>query len=89
MAEFRCKLLDRNSIPFGMTLHAQPGWNRIDETTALKVEGYGGEFALLEDKEIIQDQLWTAVNLYYGLAASKGGAGLFAIGAKILISHLS
>jgi hypothetical protein len=76
VVELRYKLLDRDVMPFGLTLHAQPGWNRVDETTALQVEGYGSEFALLADKEIVKDQLWTAVNLWYGLAASKdAGAG--------------
>lgn len=75
VVELRYKLLDRETMPFGLTLHAQPGWNRVDETTALQVEGYGSEFALLADKEIITDQLWTAVNLWYGLAASKDARG--------------
>jgi hypothetical protein len=72
--EFRYKLLDRDTMPFGLTLHAQPGWNRVDEMTALRVEAYGSEFALLADKEIIKDRLWTAVNLWYGLGASKQAA---------------
>jgi hypothetical protein len=75
VVEFRYKLLDRNTMPFGLTLHAQPGWNRVDETTALQVEGYGSEFALLADKEIVRDRLWAAVNLWYGLAASKEAVG--------------
>jgi hypothetical protein len=75
VVEFRYMLLDRNTMPFGLTLHAQPGWNRVDETTALRVEGYGSEFALLADKEIVKDQLWTAVNLWYGLSASKDVGG--------------
>ncbi|MCW2318730.1 hypothetical protein M2322_004299 [Rhodoblastus acidophilus] len=75
VVELRYKLLDRDAMPFGLTLHAQPGWDRVDETTALRVEGYGGEFALLADKEIIKDRLWTAVNLWYGLAASKDAGG--------------
>lgn len=69
--EFRYKVLDREVMPFGLTLHAQPGWNRVDEATGLRVEQYGSEFAALMDKEFIKDRLWGAVNLWYGTGASK------------------
>ncbi|RAI44468.1 hypothetical protein CH341_09025 [Rhodoplanes roseus] len=69
--ELRYKVLDREVMPFGLTLHAQPGWNRVDEATGRRVEQYGSEFAALMDKEFIKDRLWGAVNLWYGAGASK------------------
>jgi hypothetical protein len=69
--EFRYKLLDRDKSPFGLTLHFQPGYNRIDEATGLGVEQYGNEFLALMDKEIIKDRLWGAVNIGYGVAATR------------------
>jgi hypothetical protein len=71
VVEMRFKLLDRETMPFGLTLHAQPGWNRVDVATGLRTEAYGSEFALLADKEIIKDQLWAAVNLWYGVGTSR------------------
>jgi len=69
--EMRYKLLDRETMPFGLTLHAQPGWSPIDEASGNPAVGYGSEFALLADKELIKDRLWGAVNLWYGLGASN------------------
>jgi hypothetical protein len=74
VVEMRFKLLDRHTMPFGLTLHAQPGWSRVDEATGMRTEAYGSEFALLADKEIIKDKLWAAVNLWYGAGASEDGA---------------
>ncbi|MCW2282795.1 hypothetical protein M2323_000560 [Rhodoblastus acidophilus] len=69
--EMRYKLLDRETMPFGLTLHAQPGWSPIDEATGAQAQGYGSEFALLADKELVKDRLWGAFNLWYGLGASN------------------
>ncbi|MDC7785834.1 hypothetical protein PQJ75_23080 [Rhodoplanes sp. TEM] len=69
--EMRYKVLDRAVAPFGLTLHVQPGWNRVDEATGLRVESYGSEFAALFDKEILPNRLWAAVNLWYGTGASR------------------
>lgn len=69
--EMRFKLLDREVMPFGLTLHVQPGWNRVDEATGQRVEQYGSEFAALMDKEFIKNQLWGALNLWYGTGASR------------------
>jgi hypothetical protein len=71
VVEMRFRLLDRETMPFGLTLHAQPGWSAIDEATGLRTTAYGSEFALLADKEIIKNQLWAAVNLWYGLGSSS------------------
>ncbi len=69
--EIRYKLLDRETMPFGLTLHAQPGWSPTDEASGAPAVGYGSEFALLADKELIKDRLWGAFNLWYGLGVSN------------------
>ena len=69
--ELRYKLIDREQAPFGLTLHLQPTWNRLDEVTGLRVEQYSNELLALFDKEIIKDRLWGAINIGYGVAASR------------------
>jgi hypothetical protein len=69
--ELSYKLVDRGTAPFGLTLHLQPSWNWLDEATGLRVEQYSNEFAALFDKEIIRDRLWGAINIGYGVAASR------------------
>lgn len=69
--EVRYKLIDRATAPFGLTLHAQPGWGRVDEGSGGRVEQYGGEFAALFDRELIAKRLYAAFNLWYGTGATR------------------
>ncbi|OPF90015.1 hypothetical protein CKO39_02240 [Rhodopseudomonas palustris] len=69
--EFRYKVLDRDEMPFGLTLHAAPGWNRVDELTGFDAQIYGTEFAALMDKELIHGKLFAAFNLWYSGGASR------------------
>ncbi|ABD08097.1 conserved hypothetical protein [Rhodopseudomonas palustris HaA2] len=69
--EFRYKLIDRTSAPFGLTLHAQPGWSRVDEGSGRRIEHYGAEFAALFDRELIPDKLYAAFNVWYGTGATR------------------
>ncbi|MFT4275014.1 MAG: hypothetical protein QM576_01545 [Rhodopseudomonas sp.] len=69
--EFRYKVLDRDVMPFGLTLHAAPGWNRVDELTGFDAQIYGTEFAALMDKELIRGKLFAAFNLWYSGGASR------------------
>jgi hypothetical protein len=69
--EFRYKLIDREVAPFGLTLHAQPGWSRVDEGRGARIEQYGGEFAALFDRELIKDKLFAAFNVWYGTGATR------------------
>jgi|GEM_PF-803256 len=71
VVELRYKLIDRETAPFGLTLHLQPGWNRLDEATGLQVEQYTNGLLALFDKEIIKDRLWGTINIGYGMAASR------------------
>lgn len=69
--EFRYKLVDRKAAPFGLTLHAQPNWSRVDEATGGRIEQYGGEFAALFDRELIADRLFAVFNVWYGTGATR------------------
>lgn len=72
--EFRAKLIDRASAPFGLTLHAQPGWNRVDDGSGLRVEQYGAEFAALFDRELVKDRWFAAFNIWYGTGTTRSHA---------------
>mgnify|MGYP003347886345 CR=1 FL=1 len=69
--ELRTKLIDRDVAPFGLTLHVQPGWSRVDDGSGVRIEQYGAEFAALMDRELIKDRLFAAFNVWYGTAATR------------------
>lgn len=69
--ELRYKLVDRAVAPFGLTLHAQPGWSRIDDATGMHIAQYGAEFAALFDRELIKDRLFAAFNVWYGTGGTR------------------
>src|SRR5436190_23353585 len=49
--DLRYRFLDRDAAPFGLTFAVESHANRVDETTAAVVRGYGTEFALAFDRE--------------------------------------
>lgn len=69
--EFRYKVLDRNEMPFGLTVHAAPGWSRVDDATGIDQLSYGSEFAALIDKELIEDRLFAAVNFWFSAGSAR------------------
>ncbi|MGZ9272916.1 MAG: hypothetical protein ACXW6T_27655 [Candidatus Binatia bacterium] len=69
--ETRYRVFDRETRPFGLTLNFDPGWSRIDELTGASVEQYTSEFGIFLDKDIIPDRLFGAINLNYGIAATR------------------
>lgn len=69
--ELRYKLLDRTVAPFGLTLHAQPGWSRIDDGSGMHIAQYGAEFAALFDRELVKDRLFAAFNVWYGTGGTR------------------
>jgi len=69
--ELRYKLVDRAVAPFGLTLHAQPGWSRIDDGSGMHIEQYGGEFAALFDRELVKDRLYAAFNVWYATGGTR------------------
>jgi hypothetical protein len=84
--EFRYKLLDREVMPFGLTLHAAPGWNRFDELTGFNVQSYGGEFAALMDRELIHNTLFAAVNLWYAAGTTHELAGAWSHDSELSVN---
>ncbi|MFT4275440.1 MAG: hypothetical protein QM576_03695 [Rhodopseudomonas sp.] len=82
--EVRYKLIDREAAPFGLTLHVQPGWSRVDEGSGVRIEQYGAEFAALFDRELIKDRLFAAFNVWYGTAATREhGTGLWGYDSEL------
>nr|WP_246732136.1 hypothetical protein [Bradyrhizobium yuanmingense] len=69
--ELRYKLVDRAVAPFGLTLHAQPGWSRIDDASGMHIAQYGAEFAALFDSELVKDRLFAAFNVWYGTGGTR------------------
>lgn len=65
IAEFKYRLFDRDHAPFGLMVSAEPHWNRTDEISGERVDGYGGELTLVLDKELLRDRLFAAVNFVY------------------------
>ena len=69
--EVRYRLLDRERSAFGLTILAQPHWGRIDETSGQSANQYGTGFAILFDKELIQNRVVAALNLLYEPTATQ------------------
>jgi hypothetical protein len=69
--ELRWRILNRETAPFGMTLHLEPSIARIDEASGLAGSKYGAENKLIFDKELIKDQLFGAINIVYDVERMK------------------
>jgi hypothetical protein len=63
--DFRYRFLEREKAPFGLTLAVETHADRVDETTASVVRGYGTEMTLAIDRELIPDVAVAALNLSY------------------------
>ncbi|WP_433995621.1 hypothetical protein [Bradyrhizobium tropiciagri] len=63
--DFRYRFLDREAAPFGMTLALETRADRVDETTAAAIRGYGTEVTLAFDREIVPDTVLAALNVSY------------------------
>lgn len=74
--EVRWKLLNRLTSPFGMTLTIDPEWRRIDSLTGQLSERYGVTAALLIDKELVPEKLFTVLNLVYSPSFLRLSGGL-------------
>jgi hypothetical protein len=61
----RYRLVERERAPFGLTLVAEPHWNRIDDVTGALVENHGATLTPAMDKELIAHRLYAAVNVIY------------------------
>jgi hypothetical protein len=71
-ASFKVKyrLLERESASFGLTLVAEPSWNRIDDTSGQQIVQYGSTFSMLLDREI-GTNWFAALNLIFEAASSR------------------
>ncbi|MBR0694753.1 hypothetical protein JQ553_16175 [Bradyrhizobium lablabi] len=63
--DFRYRFLDRAAAPFGMTLAMETHAERVDETTAAVVRGYGTEFTLALERDVIPNLAVATLNLTY------------------------
>jgi hypothetical protein len=64
-ADFRYRLLDRATAPFGLAIGAEPHWGRSDDETGEPGNQYGVDFVVAADWEIIPDRVVAAFNLLY------------------------
>jgi hypothetical protein len=65
VTEFRYRLFDRDSAPFGLTIGAEPHWSRTDEVSGEPMANYGGELSVAIDKELVKNRLFGALNVIY------------------------
>lgn len=65
------RLMERSEKSMGLALHAEPFWARVDDQTGEPIDGYGADFRLVADKDIVADQLVAVVNLRYQPFASR------------------
>jgi hypothetical protein len=63
--DLRYRLLDRDAAPFGLTLAVETFGNRIDETTAQKIRGYGTELTVAVERDLIPNMAVATLNLSY------------------------
>jgi hypothetical protein len=63
--DLRYRFLDRYAAPFGLTFALETRADRIDEITAAPAQRYGTELALALDRELIQNRVVAAFNLFY------------------------
>jgi hypothetical protein len=59
------RLMDRPVTGIGLAISAEPWWVRVDNTTGEPINGYGAEFVLAADREIIPDRLVGVLNLRF------------------------
>lgn len=61
--EIRYRLLDRNTAPFGLTLHLEPSLAMTDEASGLRARKFGSENKIIFDRALIADKVFAAINL--------------------------
>ena len=74
-ADFRYRLLDRATAPFGFALGVGPHWSRIDDGSGTRVREYGADLMAAFDREIVPDRIVAAFNLLYQPEVSRAKAG--------------
>lgn len=59
------RLVDRTATGLGLTISAEPHWARVDDMTGEPINGYGTDFALAADREIVPGRIVGVVNVLY------------------------
>ena len=65
------RLLDRAAHGIGLAVSAAPYWTRVDDDSGEPVNGYGSEFVIASDVELVPNLLVGVVNLSYEPETSK------------------
>lgn len=74
-ADFRYRLRDRATAPFGFALGVEPHWSRVDDGSGARVREYGADLVAAFDKEIVPDRIVAAFNLLYQPEVSRARTG--------------
>jgi hypothetical protein len=64
-ADFRYRLLNRATAPFGFAIGAEPHWSQSDEVTGEPAHQYGVDFVAAADWEVVPNRVVAAFNLLY------------------------
>jgi len=64
-ADFRYRLLNRATAPFGFAIGAEPYWSRSDEVTGEPAHQIGVDFVAAADWEVVPNRVVAAFNLLY------------------------
>ncbi len=65
------RLLDRTMHGIGLAVSAAPYWTRVDDDTGKPVNGFGTEFRVAGDIELVPRRLMAVVNVSYDPESSK------------------
>ncbi|MBN9599121.1 MAG: hypothetical protein J0G28_05540 [Afipia sp.] len=63
--EFKYRLLDRASAPFGLTFGLDVAMGRIDAATGLRTRDHALDVSVALDRELVADRLFGALNVVY------------------------
>jgi hypothetical protein len=69
--ELRHRVLDRAQAPIGLTLGIDPRFGMMDDISGAPADQFGSDFIVAIDRELIASRLFAAVNLTYGLEATR------------------
>jgi hypothetical protein len=59
------RLIEREKSGVGLAVSAEPHWSRVDDDSGEPINGYGSEFVLAADAEVIPDLLVGVLNVTY------------------------
>jgi hypothetical protein len=97
-SEFRWRVLERGTSPFGLTISFAPQWQRVDDVSGERVQSYVLPATILADVALIPDKMFAAFNLTYAPTFTRIGgawqqenplevsaAGAHAIGSNVFL----